>query len=65
MKAISLLLCVAAFTFITPAAAEDMLEIAIPQRGTWDTSISEIGQKAGIFKKHALNLDLLFTGAGA
>jgi NitT/TauT family transport system substrate-binding protein len=65
MKAVSILLCAAAFTFITPAGAEDILKVAIPQRGTWDTSISEIGQKAGIFKKHGLNLDLLFTGAGA
>ena len=65
MKAVAILLCAATFTLVTPTAAEDMLRIAIPQRGTWDTSISEIGQKAGIFKKHGLNLDLLFTGAGA
>jgi len=65
MKAVSTLLLVATLTFITPAAAEDSLKIAIPQRGTWDTSISEIGQNAGIFKKHGLNLDLLFTGSGA
>src|SRR6516225_4916971 len=65
MKAVSILLCAAIFTLISPAAAEDTLKLAIPQRGTWDTSISEIGQKAGIFKKHGLSLDLLFTGAGA
>src|SRR5262245_66491306 len=65
MKAVSTLLCAAAFTLSAPAAAEDTLKIAIPQRGTWETSISEIGQKAGIFKKHGLILDLLFTGAGA
>jgi NitT/TauT family transport system substrate-binding protein len=65
MRAVSILLCAATFTSITPATAEDMLKIAVPQRGTWDTSISEIGQKAGIFKKHGLNLDLLFTGSGA
>jgi NitT/TauT family transport system substrate-binding protein len=65
MKAVSTLLFVATLTFITPAAAEDSLKIAIPQRGTWDTSISEIGQNAGIFKKHGLKLDLLFTGSGA
>ena len=65
MKAVSTLLVVATLTFITPAAAEDSLKIAIPQRGTWDTSISEIGQNAGIFKKHGLKLDLLFTGSGA
>ncbi|MGA2942656.1 MAG: ABC transporter substrate-binding protein [Xanthobacteraceae bacterium] len=65
MKAVSVLLCIATLTFVTPAAAEDTLKIAVPQRGAWDTSISEIGQKAGIFKKYGLNLDLLFTGAGA
>jgi NitT/TauT family transport system substrate-binding protein len=65
MKAVSILLCAATFASLTPAAAEDMLKIAIPQRGAWDTSISEIGQKAGIFKKHGLALDFLFTGAGA
>jgi NitT/TauT family transport system substrate-binding protein len=65
MEAISILLCAATLTSITPATAEDMLKIAIPQRGTWDTSICEIGQRARIFKKHGLNLYLLFTGSGA
>ena len=65
MKAVLALLCVATLVLVTPAAAEDTLKVAVPQRGAWDTSISEIGQKAGIFKKHGLNLDLLFTGAGA
>src|SRR5262245_33520412 len=65
MKIVAVLLCAATFTFTGPAAAEDTLKLAIPQRGTWDTSISEIGQQAGIFKKHGLNLELLFTGAGA
>jgi len=65
MKAVSALLFIATLVSVTPAAAEDTLKVAVPQRGAWDTSISEIGQKAGIFKKHGLNLDLLFTGAGA
>src|SRR5262245_49233949 len=65
MKSVLILLCATVLTFFRPAAAEDTLKLAIPQRGTWDTSISEIGQKAGIFKKHGLTLDLLFTGAGA
>jgi len=47
------------------ARADDTLKIAVGQRGSWDTSVSELGQKAGIFKKHGLDLDLLFTqGAG-
>lgn len=48
-----------------PARADDTLKVAVGQRGSWDTSVSELGQKAGIFKKHGLDLDLLFTqGAG-
>jgi NitT/TauT family transport system substrate-binding protein len=49
----------------TPAAAQDVLKIAVPQRGAWDTSVSEIGERAGIFKKHDVNVELLFTGGGA
>jgi NitT/TauT family transport system substrate-binding protein len=47
------------------ASAEDTLKLAVGQRGLWDTSVSEVGQRAGIFKKHGLNLELLYTqGAG-
>src|SRR5947209_14871579 len=47
------------------ASAEDTLKLAIGQRGNWDTSVSEIGQRAGIFKKHGLSLDIVYTqGAG-
>jgi NitT/TauT family transport system substrate-binding protein len=37
----------------------------VPQRGAWDTSITELGNRAGIFKKHDINVDLLFTAGGA
>jgi NitT/TauT family transport system substrate-binding protein len=46
------------------AAAEDELKVAIPQRGAWDAGIAELGQRGGIFKKHGLNLDILYTSAG-
>jgi NitT/TauT family transport system substrate-binding protein len=47
------------------AFAEDALRLAVGQRGLWDTSISELGQRAGIFKKHGLSLEILWTqGAG-
>ena len=47
------------------AAADDTLKIAVGQRGSWDTSVSELGQKAGIFKKHGLALELIYTsGSG-
>ena len=47
------------------AVAEDTIKLAIGQRGNWDTSVSEVGQLAGIFKKHGLNLEIVYTqGAG-
>jgi NitT/TauT family transport system substrate-binding protein len=47
-----------------PAVAQDSLKLAVGQRGNWDTSVSELGQKAGIFKKHGLNLEILYTQGG-
>ena len=47
------------------ASAQDTIKLAVGQRGNWDTSVSEIGQRAGIFKKHGLVLDIVYTqGAG-
>ena len=46
-----------------PARAEQ-LKVAVGQRGNWDTSIAELGQRAGIFKKYDLELDLLYTSGG-
>jgi NitT/TauT family transport system substrate-binding protein len=46
-------------------AAQDTLKIAIGQRGGWEQCVSELGQNAGIFKKHGLTLDVLYTqGSG-
>src|SRR5918997_4590230 len=47
-----------------PAQAQDTLKIAVGQRGNWDTSVSELGQRAGIFKKHGLTLEILYTQGG-
>jgi len=46
------------------AAAEDVLKVAVPQRGSWDAGIPELGQRGGIFQKHGLKLDILYTSAG-
>jgi NitT/TauT family transport system substrate-binding protein len=47
-----------------PALAQDVLKVAIPQRGAWDSGVAELGQRAGIFKKHGLALEILFTQGG-
>ncbi len=46
------------------ARCEDTLKLAIGQRGDWDTAVTELGQRAGIFKKHGLVLDMLYTSGG-
>jgi ABC-type nitrate/sulfonate/bicarbonate transport system substrate-binding protein len=46
------------------AIAEDTLKVAIPQKGAWDAGLVELGQRGGIFKKHGLVLDTLYTAAG-
>jgi NitT/TauT family transport system substrate-binding protein len=32
------------------AHAEDNLKVAVGQRGAWETSMTELGEKAGFFK---------------
>ena len=48
-----------------PASAEDQLKLTIGQRGNWDTAIGHLGTKAGIFKKHGITLEMVYTsGSG-
>ncbi|MFL5097536.1 MAG: ABC transporter substrate-binding protein [Xanthobacteraceae bacterium] len=68
MKRLGLLGClVSAATLLSAgfAAADDQLKLTIGQRGNWDTAIAELGTKAGIFKKHGLELEMIYTsGSG-
>jgi NitT/TauT family transport system substrate-binding protein len=47
--------------FVPQAVGADALKLAVGQRGSWETAISELGQKAGIFKKHDLELQIVYT----
>src|ERR1700674_1957933 len=51
-------------TFSHVAQAQETLKIAAGQRGNWDTTIAEIGQLGGIFRKHGLVLEILYTQGG-
>src|SRR5215468_1579960 len=58
-------LAVLSFAAASLAPAQETLKLAIGQRGLWDTGVTEIGYRGGIFKKHGLALELLYTqGAG-
>jgi NitT/TauT family transport system substrate-binding protein len=56
---------IAAIALASPAAADDMVKMTIGQRGNWDTAVPHLGEKAGIFKKHGLTLEMVYTrGSG-
>src|SRR5262245_46942363 len=59
-------LAAVAMTAFLPASAvaQDSLKLAVGAPGNWDTCIPEVGQRAGIFRKHGLTLELLYTQGG-
>ena len=60
-----LILAVATLALATPALAQDLVKVAIGQRGGWDSSMYEIGMMKGIFQKHGLKVETLWTqGSG-
>jgi NitT/TauT family transport system substrate-binding protein len=42
----------------------ETLKIASPIRGSWEGAIPELGKQAGIFQKHGLDLEILYTQGG-
>jgi NitT/TauT family transport system substrate-binding protein len=55
---------IAVVAISTPVSADDLLRLAIGQRGLWDSSIAEIGQAAGIFRRNRLELQVVYTSGG-
>jgi NitT/TauT family transport system substrate-binding protein len=56
---------IAAALTASPASADDLVKLTIGQRGNWDTAIAHLGDKAGIFKKHGIALEMIYTsGSG-
>ena len=49
----------------TPVSAADKLMIAVGQREIWHGAPAALGERAGIFRRYDLDLELLFTsGSG-
>src|SRR3954468_5787042 len=46
------------------AFSQDVVKVAIPQRGAWDAGLVDLGERGGIFKKHGLRLEILYVSAG-
>src|SRR3954464_1335551 len=54
-----------ALLIATPAWSADQLKATPGQKGNWDTSVIELGTRAGIFKKHDLEVETIYTsGSG-
>jgi NitT/TauT family transport system substrate-binding protein len=51
---------------LCPAAArsDDVLKLAVGAPSNWDSGLPDVGQRAGIFKKHGLTLEILYTNGG-
>jgi ABC-type nitrate/sulfonate/bicarbonate transport system substrate-binding protein len=54
----------ASVTLVSAAPAEDKLRLAVGAPNNWDTGVSDVGMRAGIFRKHGLDLELLYTQGG-
>jgi len=66
----SIVVSIAALVVAAPdcgarAQTPDKLRVSVPQRGLWDTGAAELGQRAGIFRKYGLDLEILFKSGGA
>jgi NitT/TauT family transport system substrate-binding protein len=64
MRARAFVVFAAVLAWPSVAAAADSLRIASPQRGSWEGAIPELGKQQGIFQKHGLDLDILYTSGG-
>jgi NitT/TauT family transport system substrate-binding protein len=62
------LACIAAAALVLSAGAApaaDALKATIGQRGNWDSAVVHLGSKAGIFRRHGLEVEAIYTsGSG-
>jgi ABC-type nitrate/sulfonate/bicarbonate transport system substrate-binding protein len=48
----------------TAAWCDDVLKVVVGAPNNWDSGLPDVGQRAGIFKKHGLTLEILYTNGG-
>ena len=47
------------------ASAREVVKVAVPHRGSWDTSYTELGLEQGFFREFGIDLELTFTANSA
>jgi NitT/TauT family transport system substrate-binding protein len=55
---------VAALAMTGAAEAAETLKLAVGAPGNWDTCVPAVGERAGIFRNHGIELQLLYTNGG-
>jgi len=61
---LSFLLAAAMAAAVSGASAQETFKVAVGQLGLWAVDAPRLGQRAGIFKKHGLVLDIFGTSGG-
>ena len=64
VAALALTLVTIAGTAVGAAEAAETLKLAVGAPGNWDTCIPAVGERAGIFRNHGIELELLYTNGG-
>jgi NitT/TauT family transport system substrate-binding protein len=55
----------AALAVVAAQANADTLKLAVPQRGSWGTSYTDLGIRQGFFKAAGLDIEITYTEGGA
>lgn len=63
MKTLALALAVTLAA--SPTLAAETVKVAVPQRGAWDTSFTELGVQQGFFKDEGLDVQVTYTEGGS
>ncbi len=56
---------VAALALVTTQARAETIKLAVPQRGSWGTSYTDLGVRQGFFKAAGLDIEITYTEGGA
>src|ERR1700691_1227027 len=60
-----IVIALAALALVTAQARADTLKLAVPQRGSWGTSYTDLGIRQGFFKAAGLDIEITYTEGGA
>jgi ABC-type nitrate/sulfonate/bicarbonate transport system substrate-binding protein len=63
-RTLAFLVLAALATAATAASAQNKVTVAVGGRGIGESCLTEIGKNAGLFAKHGLDLDLVYTDGG-